>query len=45
MIISDSHILGRQERRPRPQLLAPLGWFAVLAIVAIAAGAVLGFVV
>jgi hypothetical protein len=32
-----------QVRRSRPKLLTPFGWFATLALLAIAAGALLGF--
>ena len=39
--LSAMEILGGQNRRPGAKLLTPTGWFAVLAIVAVAAGAAL----
>jgi hypothetical protein len=43
--MSDSDIqVARRVHRPRPKHLTGFGWFAVLAIMAVAVGAVLGFV-
>lgn len=33
------------QRQPRPRLLAPSGWFVLLATLAIVTGAVLGLIV
>jgi len=42
MFVSDIQS-ARHVRRSRPKLLTGFGWFAVLAIIAVAVGAVLGF--
>jgi hypothetical protein len=34
--------LGARVRRPRRRLLTPLGWFAVLALLAVTVGAAVG---
>ena len=40
-----SHLGGTMQGQPRPRLLAPPGWFALLAVLAIVTGAVLGLVI
>ena len=42
MFVSDVEF-SRGFHRPRPRFLTGFGWFAVLAIMAVAVGAVLGF--
>jgi hypothetical protein len=44
MFLSEVRFAG-YVHRPRPRLLSPFGWYAVLAVIAIAVGAVLGLAI